>query len=191
MDLKQLDRLALASTAAFVKEVTHDDLDRPTPCEGWDVRALLDHVVGGNHLYADAVHGSVDWSTRDDGWVADDPHGAFERSADQLTEALAPLDLTTSTIHLPFGVLPAGQAVAIHFVDQLTHGWDLAVATGQDPALDADLAQAALAIVASYPASSWGEGGFFARQVPVDPSAPAHVRLVAMLGREPDRPTAG
>ncbi len=57
MDLLDLDRRALAATGAHVGAVGSDDLTRPTPCAEWDVRALLNHVLGNNHLYASAVEG--------------------------------------------------------------------------------------------------------------------------------------
>lgn len=41
---------------------------------------------------------------------------------------------------------------------------DLAVATGQEPALDADLAEAAIAVVAGYPSDAWGSQRFFRRE---------------------------
>jgi hypothetical protein len=44
MDLLDLDRRALADTAAHVRTLAPDDLNRPTPCTEWDVRALLNHV---------------------------------------------------------------------------------------------------------------------------------------------------
>jgi uncharacterized protein (TIGR03086 family) len=86
---------------------------------------------------------------------------------------------------MPFGELPASHAVAVHFVDVLAHGWDLATATGQDATLDPELSVAALDIVAGYPPEVWGTPQFFAHQVPVPATAPPHIRLVALLGRRP------
>jgi uncharacterized protein (TIGR03083 family) len=143
-------------------------LGLPTPCEGWDVRTLLNHVLGNNDLYAAATASAVDWGRRDDDRVGSDHRQAYERSAARVTAAL-----------------PVVSAVAVHFVDILTHGWDLAVATGQKPALDADLAEAAIAVVASYPSDAWGSQRFFAEKVPVADDAPAHLRLVSLLGRRP------
>ena len=186
MDLKELDRRALAGTGRLVAAVPPDQLTSATPCDGWDVRTLLNHVVGGNDLYATAASGdAVDWATREDDRLGDDPAGAYERSATAVTTAFAALDLAAGRLTLPFGELPASHAVAVHFVDVLTHGWDLATATGQDPTLDPELAVAAIDIVAGCPPEVWGTPQFFAHQVPVPPTAPPHVRLVALLGRHP------
>lgn len=185
MDLLDLDRRALAATGAHVAAIGPDDLTRPTPCAEWDVRALLNHVLGNNHLYALAVGGTaVDWSERDRDRVGDDPGGAYASSAGAATAAFAGADLDAE-VTLPFGRLPAAQAVAVHFVDVLAHGWDLAVALGRDAALDPELASVALDIVAFYPPDVFGTPVFFAEQQPCPTDAPPDVRLVAALGRTP------
>jgi uncharacterized protein (TIGR03086 family) len=185
-DLTELDRRALADTGRLVAAVRPDQLAAPTPCEGWDVRALLNHLVGGNHLHATAATGgAADWSSRERDRLGDDPAGAYDRSAAAVTEAFARLDLAADRLTMPFGDLPASHAVAVHFVDVLTHGWDVATATGQDPTLDAELASTALEVVAGYPPEVWGTPQFFAHQVPVPDTAPPHIRLVALLGRRP------
>lgn len=185
MDLLDLDRRALESTRAFVQRTTVPQLELPTPCAAWDVRALLNHVLGNNHMYAAAAAGdTVDWSRRDDDRVGDDPHGAYDRSAAEVTAAFAAAD-PADEIRLPFGLLPAEQALAVHFVDVLVHGWDLAVATGQDPVLPSDVAEAAIAIVAAYPPDVWGTPMFFADKVDSAADDPPYVRLVSLLGRHP------
>jgi uncharacterized protein (TIGR03086 family) len=185
MDLLDLDRRALETTAGFVRRTDSSQLGLPTPCTGWDVRALLDHVVGNNHLYAAAAAGqAVDWADRDLPYVGDDPHGAYDRSVADVRAAFAAADLS-ATIRMPFGMVTVGQAVAVHVVDILVHGWDLAVATGQIPALPDDLAEAAIGIVAAYPPDVWGSPVYFGEKVPSSPDDPPYVRLVALVGRDP------
>lgn len=185
MDLLDLDRKALDTTRTFVHGTTHSQLGLPTPCAEWDVRALLNHILGNNHLYAAAASGdAVDWSTRDHDRVGDELHGSYDRSAALVTAAFDATDLAVE-VHMPFGPLPAAQAVAVHFVDILVHGWDLAVATGQDPALPDDLAEAALGIVAAYPPEVWGTPQFFADKIPARAGDPPYVRLVSLVGRQP------
>jgi uncharacterized protein (TIGR03086 family) len=184
MDLLDLDRRALASTRAFVARTRPAQLGLPTPCADWDVRALLNHVLGGNDLYAVAAGGgAVDWTRREEDRVGDDPLGAYDRTAVAVSDAFAGLDLDSGVVELPFGGLPAAQAVAVHFVDVLVHGWDLAVATGQDPTLDPELAEPAIDVVAAYPPDVWGTPQFFAHPVPSQDDDPPHVRLVTLVGR--------
>lgn len=186
MDLVDLDRRALAATWAYLRATTDDQWALPTPCAGWDVRALVAHVVGNNERYAALATGAtVDWSAAAPDPGSDDLVAAFEVSAARAVAAFAAADLTAPAA-LATGPGTVGAAVAVHFVDILTHGWDLAVATGQDPTLPADLAEAALGIVALYPPEVWGNPRYFAHEVPAPDDAPPHVRLVSRLGRRPN-----
>ena len=187
------DRAALAHMARLVDQVALDDLARPTPCTGWDVHALLDHVVGGNVLYARAAAGEdADWDTRSDDHLGDDHRAAFVRSAEAVTDAFAVVAATGTPIALPFGALTPAWAIPIHFVDVLVHGWDLAAACGLDRTLDRDLATAALESVAAYPAETWGDPRFFAHRVEPPEGATITERLVAAVGRSPHwRPSGG
>ena len=185
MDLPEFDRRTLAVTRAYVAGTRPSQLGLPTPCADWDVRALLNHVVGNNDLYAAGASGlTVDWAERARDRVGDDPLAAYDRSAAAVTAAFTAADPATE-IRFPFGVLPAEQAVAVHFVDILVHGWDLAVATGQDPALPDDLAEMAMMVVAAYPPEVWGTPAFFGDKVASSPDEPAYVRLVKLVGRNP------
>jgi len=42
---------------ALIANLSPDDLARPTPCEGWDVRALINHLIAVNYGYAASVAG--------------------------------------------------------------------------------------------------------------------------------------
>ena len=46
-------------------------------------------------------------------------------------------DSLDGEVTLPLGPVPASYAIRINLVDACVHGWDIAIATGQDPALDA------------------------------------------------------
>jgi len=43
---------AFASTASVLDAMPPDTLDDPTPCASWDVRALIDHIVGTTEFCA-------------------------------------------------------------------------------------------------------------------------------------------
>jgi len=62
------------------------------------------------------------------------------------------------------------------------HGWDLAVATGQDTTLDAGLMRACQEIIEPQLEAFRGAGAL-AGPLPVPPGADAQARFLAMLGR--------
>jgi len=77
----------------------------------------------------------------------------------------------------------AGSVYAGHrLIDVLIHGWDLAMATGQDARLDDELVEACRQ-VAEPQIGTLRASNAFAERRPVPPDASARARLPAMLGR--------
>ncbi|HVM05137.1 MAG TPA: TIGR03086 family metal-binding protein [Acidimicrobiales bacterium] len=177
---------ALDSTAAVVARVRPDQLGLPTPCALWDVRALIGHLVEANELFAVAA------GSEPAVLPADDPLAAYPASTEAVRRAWHQPGVLDRHVRLPFGALPGAVAVRMHFVDHLVHGWDLAVATGQDATLDPVLASAAhdemTTALAGVPRGPDVAGGPFAPPVPWPDDAPVHERLVAFLGRRPPAP---
>lgn len=184
IDLYAFDRQATASTRARLTGLTVADLDLPSPCVGWDVRAVLAHLAGGNIRFAQALRGEpADWASRDSEPIAT-PLYEFEASAAQMAAAVAAITDPARPTLLPAGKPPASFAVGVHGADMLVHGWDLSIATGQDPTLDPDLCRVATEIIGKYPPSFWGHGRFFAAQVDTASTDPQD-RLLALTGRDP------
>jgi len=169
-----------------VARVRPDQLGLPTPCALWDVRALIGHLVEANQLFAVAA------GAEPAVLPADDPLAAYPASTEAVRRAWHQPGVLDRHVRLPFGALLGAVAVRMHFVDHLVHGWDLAVATGQDATLDPVLASAAhdemTTALAGVPRGPDVAGGPFGPPVPWPDDAPVHERLVAFLGRRPPAP---
>ena len=77
-----------------------------------------------------------------------------------------------------------GSVYAGHrFIDVLIHGWDLAVATGQDTTLDPELVVAAHEILRGE-ADMVRASGVFGEDLAVPTDAGAQTRLLAFVGRK-------
>lgn len=184
IDFYTLGRLATASTRARLTRLTAADLDLPSPCAGWDVRAVLAHLVGGNIRFAQALQGEpADWASRDSEPIAT-PLEEFDASAAKMAAAVAAIIDPARPTLLAAGEPPASFAVGVHGADMLIHGWDLSIATGQDPTLDPELCRVATEVIGKYPPSFWGRGRFFAPQVDTASTDPQD-RLLALTGRDP------
>jgi len=81
-----------------------------------------------------------------------------------------------------YGPVPGSVYAGHRFIDVFVHGWDLAVATGQDTALDPALMQACREVVEPQIAAFRGAGAFGA-ELPAPPGATAQDQFLAMLGR--------
>ncbi|TDV56501.1 TIGR03086 family metal-binding protein [Actinophytocola oryzae] len=185
-DVRELDRRALALTGEVVAAVTAADLDRPTPCAEWSIRAVSEHLVSENRGYAASSMGAPAivsiWYSGD---LRPDPPRAYHDSAAMVTNAFTAPGLHESSFEVrEFGYFPAPTAIAMHFVDVLVHGWDLAVSLDVPYRPDDDLASAALHIVARWPRTG-RRTREFARPVTVPATAPDFARLLGTLGRSP------
>jgi uncharacterized protein (TIGR03086 family) len=181
-----LQRGALAAFQDRVVAVRHDQWDAPTPCEGWTVRDLVNHVVGGNLWVAPLLAGQRhDEVTGLDGDVlGDDPVAAYESSCEQALAAFERPGATQATVQASFGSFPGEVYAWQRFADVLVHTWDLAVAIDTDLRLPDDLVEA-LAGWFDGVEEAYRAGGVIGPRAPVGPGADAQTQLLARFGRSP------
>lgn len=160
-----------------------------SPCEHWDARGVVDHIV----VMHDVMLRPVGLTPSEGPLVVDDPLGAFRRARADV-EAL----LTDPAIATRLTSSPAGELSVADMVDQVVsqdlvhHGWDLAKATGQDATMDADDVHELLPVVESLPPEMYEPGAYgtdievLGPKVEVSADASPQDRLLGLLGRDPD-----
>ena len=183
--IADLHERALAATRRFVAGVGSDQWHASTPCEEWDVRELVNHVVTGNEWAAELATGKTieEIGDRLDGDVlGDDPLAAYDDSASRAASVFQQPGALDAPCAVSYGPVPGSVYAGHRFIDVLVHGWDVAVATGQDPSLPPDLVAACLDVVEPQAELLAGSGAFGGGvELPAD--ADDQTRLLAMLGR--------
>jgi len=176
-----LDR-AFRAAAAIVDDIPPDRRHAPSPCADWTATDVVEHVITGNLTVARALGPELaDPPEADESLAA-----RFRSSAEALVAVLARPDALAGTVAIPFGTVPVPVAVQLRTIEALVHAWDVAVATGQDPAvLPADLAETGIGFSESMFERADRTRLPFAAAVALPESAPAIDRLAALLGREP------
>jgi len=139
MDIVELHNRTVTNFAELVAEVADNQWAEPTPCSDWDVRALVNHVVGEERWAVPLMEGRTIADVGDslDGdLLGKDPAGAASSAA---REAEVAAGLPIDKVHLSYGDEDPQEYLHQLAADHLIHGWDLAVAIGARPRLDADL----------------------------------------------------
>jgi uncharacterized protein (TIGR03086 family) len=139
--MTELDQ-AFDSTLAVLANVEPGQLDAPTPCASWDVRALINHFVGTARWWAAMVSGGREATDAD--YASGDFVAAYQESIQIATAAFEAEGALDKTVALPFGEFPGIVLRGFAALDQFAHGWDLARAIGQHTDLDPGLAAALL-----------------------------------------------
>jgi uncharacterized protein (TIGR03086 family) len=176
---------ALNWADGVVRGVDHATLDGPTPCSEYDIRTLLGHLVATVDRARAIGEGcdprtmpSVVAGVPDDGWP-----DALATATDKMTAVWVDGTLLDRPVTVPWGTVPGRAAMWGYVNEALVHGWDLAVATGQDAEADPDLAEAALAgAQAKIPADRRGGPIPFADVVEPAPDAGPTERLANWSG---------
>src|SRR6266498_4358321 len=139
----ELHRRATDAVLAIVAGVRDSDLDRPTPCAGWDLRTLLAHMVGQDHGFAAAALADVSAEA----FAPREPSVEAHRAGAAVVVAAFSAAAPDRNVLMPeFGDrrFPLHMVVGFHLLDTLVHGWDVAVSLGDDVRYDDDLLAAVL-----------------------------------------------
>ncbi len=180
MDLDLLELYTRASAWTLTKVPgAVSQLDAPTTCEPWTVRTLLNHML--------LVQGAFVAHARGEGFTLSleedppdvltaDPYADFERARAEALRVFSEPGVIEGT----------GTNLGNIFGDQLLHGWDLAVSTGQDATMPEGLPEVAYALVHGA-FTEEGRKGVLKPEVRVAADASAQERLLAYSGRDPSR----
>jgi uncharacterized protein (TIGR03086 family) len=173
----------LDKTGALIAGVQSDQWERPTPCAEWDVRALVEHILGWMEVFDAGANG---WSFEGDPAdyrLGDDPAGAFRASAASMVAGWRKGG-TDRTIRLTMGELPASMALNMTLMEYMTHGWDVATATGQQvPFTDAEAKQVLERARATLKPEYRGPDTALGEEQAAPAGAPAVAQLAAFMGR--------
>jgi uncharacterized protein (TIGR03086 family) len=199
-DLLSFHRTAVLQSIDVVDTVRLTDLDRTTPCDGWNLADLLAHMTVQHRGFAAAARGR---GADPDVWLVENvlepvranPGRAYSEAAHDVLDAFSVDGTADAPFVLPeFGegaVFPGTMAMGFHFVDYVVHGWDVAASLGVPFELPIDVIEAVLPLALAVP-----EGDI--RTMAGAPFAPAVEqggtgdlnRILQHLGRRPNWPRA-
>jgi uncharacterized protein (TIGR03086 family) len=178
MDPLVAHQRAQVTFAGVLANVTSAQLSLPTPCDEWDVQALIDHVIAGNQRVVMRSGGQV-------ASLPEDLGTAHRSSAESAQGTFAGPEALTRTYQLPIGEVPGTTFIELRTSDVLIHAWDLAIATGQPTDLDPELAEYVLGFTKQMMNRPGLRGGGrpYGEEQPSSDERPAADRVAAFLGR--------
>ena len=169
-DVRVLTR-AVDQAGDVLDQVHRDLLGHPTPCEGWDVAALADHLVATPANFLAMARGEQPE------WSATPPH---------IEEEWGPAFRVVGDDLIHWWHENAGEAESsadMATAELAVHSWDLATAIGFPvDRLDPEVAERALAFLQSG-LTSENRGPVFGPEQPAPDGAGPYERLAAFAGR--------
>jgi uncharacterized protein (TIGR03086 family) len=183
MDPISVFQRAVDQIGYIVANVKPDQLSASTPCDEWDVRALLNHTITLVEMFDTAARGDFDRSifARDN--VGDNPGANYSARAAKLRQALVAPGVIEATWNMPFGSVPGMMAVGVATLEIAQHGWDIARSTGQEPDFDPEVTEAAFATARMRLAEQMRVPRVYGPETECLAGAPQCDQLAAFLGR--------
>jgi len=184
--LESAVRFALADAA----RVTPQLLSRSTPCPGWDLETLLEHLCDSIAV----LHEAIDTAGVGAGALAGhprpghDPVSRLRGQAASLLAVCAAAGPTERLVDIGDRQLTASMVAVTGAIEITVHGWDISVACVARRPVPPGLA-AVLLPVAAVLITPPARPGLFAGPVRLPAPACAGDQLVAFTGRQP-RPWA-
>ncbi|WP_280424218.1 TIGR03086 family metal-binding protein [Nocardia carnea] len=171
--------------ADLMNAVRPEQWTAATPCTDFDVRGLLEHLSCHPAKIAATATGADPRTLPARADIDEnDPGEDYLKRATAALDEWADDSLLTRTVTAPWGAAPGGLALGGYLMETVAHGWDLAVATGQDSEADPALVAKAQAVAdRALTDDSRGPGGPFGLRIEPPAQAGPTERLAAFLGR--------
>jgi uncharacterized protein (TIGR03086 family) len=185
MDYTDALEMSWKHGANLIAEVRPADFSAPTPCTGWDVRALLNHVLGEATMMTEVNRGKTSEPFHAD--LVGDGTGivaTWESLADRNVTSWRTSGLDGERAYF-YATVPATAGLVINLGEVLVHSWDLAQAIGKQFDVDAELAGLVYGLYNAIPLDDMRAHGHLGPQVAVPDSAPIAERMLGLLGRTP------
>jgi uncharacterized protein (TIGR03086 family) len=184
---EQLVDYFVRSSAMFgevVRDVGDEEWSLPTPCEGWDVRTVVAHVVVGDAQIPTLLAGGTVERVEEfnPSVLGANPLAAWRGTALAAIRALAVPGALEQRYDHPIGNVRGRTIIGFRITDSLVHGWDIAKALGTEVILDPEICEYCLDFW--FPlASTLPESGYYKASVMPPEGADVATRLLALLGR--------
>jgi uncharacterized protein (TIGR03086 family) len=176
---------AINYTLGSLHLVTRRALSNPTPCQDWDLLALLGHLNDSLLALDEAIDGgrvNLEMTSDDHDWMVD-PVASLRNRACHLLGAWAAASrypmISVGGYPLTSGIVTSTGAIEI-----AVHGWDIAQACGRHhpipPALAEEMLDLSMVLVTGE-----DRPARFAAPIAVHAAAGPGDQLLAFLGRRP------
>jgi uncharacterized protein (TIGR03086 family) len=184
--MSQIDALEQAWKygAELIASTSAGDLTLATPCTDWDVRALVNHLLGEAKMMTEVNHGLPSIPAHSDLIDGADVETAWIDSAQDNVASWRDAGVTGDRSYF-YGTFPATAGLAINVGEVVVHSWDLATALGRQLTTDPEHAAIAFDLWSSFPLDGLRAGGQLGAEIPVPTDAPVMDRLLGLLGRQP------
>lgn len=170
--------------AELLADLPPNDLQQATPCAGWDVRALLNHVLGESTMQSEVNRGLPSIADHGDVLGDNDALTVWTRIARDNVASWHEAGVDGERAYF-YGTYPAAAALAINVGEVVVHNWDLAKALGRPVTTDPDHAAIAYGLWSSFPLDGLRAAGQLGPEIAIPADAPVMDRLLGLLGRQP------
>jgi uncharacterized protein (TIGR03086 family) len=185
MEIPAMFRQAVAEFGARVQLIGDQDWQATTPDQEWNIRDVVNHVVGEDLWAPPMLAGSTiaEVGDRFNGDVLGaEPKAAWKVASAAAVKAVEADGAMDRIVHLSFGDFPGREYAMQMFADHLIHAWDLARAIGADERLDTALVESCATWFDSAE-DAYRSAGAIAARLPVSGNADAQTVLLARFGR--------
>lgn len=168
-----------------VRSIAANQWGNQTPCSEWDVRALMNHMVGELRWVAPLMAGQTvaEVGDRFDGdLLGSDPKAAWAAAMSESRREFERPGALDAVVHLSYGD-DLGRSYCNQLtLDALIHGWDLARGIDADTAMPAELVDWALKYCTPIQ-EVFAATGMYGRPQQTGLGANEQTVLLGMLGR--------